>query len=115
MIKVVPDTNVLVSAFISEGNEYEIIKLAKLGKIELVISNQILEEFNKVISRDKFGFLREQVVDFNTQLLIVCDIVEPRKKLDVVKEDVDDNMVLEAAVEVGVDYLISGDRHLLGC
>ncbi|MCH7568189.1 MAG: putative toxin-antitoxin system toxin component, PIN family [Nanoarchaeota archaeon] len=57
MLKIVVDTNVLISAFITQGNEYEILELARLGKIELIISPEILEEFNIVISREKFSYL----------------------------------------------------------
>ena len=38
MLRVTPDTNTLISAFISEGNEYELLKSAKLGKIKIILS-----------------------------------------------------------------------------
>ena len=113
MLRVTPDTNVLISAFITEGNEYAVLDLAREGKIKLIISEAILEEFNEVIQREKFGFSQEQIVDFNTQLSAISEIVEPREKISAVKSDPDDDKILEAAVEGKVDYLISGDKHLL--
>ncbi len=114
MLKVVPDTNVLVSAFIAEGNEYKVLKLARLGKIQLILSPEILEEFNDVISRERFGFSKEQISDFNTQILTTTsNFVQIKEKLDVVKDDPDDNKIVETAVSGKVDYIISGDNHLL--
>lgn len=53
MFKIVPDTNVLISAVISNGYEFELLKLAKLGKLDLILSYEILWEFEEVIKRDK--------------------------------------------------------------
>ena len=41
MIKIVPDTNILISAVISHGNEFEVLKLGKLGKIQIMLSQDI--------------------------------------------------------------------------
>ncbi len=43
----------------------------------------------------------------------ICEMVVPSRKLAAVKEDPYDNMVLECAVEARVDYVVSGDGHLL--
>ncbi|MGH9350638.1 MAG: putative toxin-antitoxin system toxin component, PIN family, partial [Terriglobia bacterium] len=40
--------------------------------------------------------------------------VRPDLDLDVVKDDPDDNRVLECAWAGRADYVVSGDRHLLG-
>ncbi|MBD3342325.1 MAG: putative toxin-antitoxin system toxin component, PIN family, partial [Candidatus Lokiarchaeota archaeon] len=39
--------------------------------------------------------------------------VTPAKKFDVIKEDIDDNMFIDCAVEANALYIISGDHHLL--
>ncbi|MEK6918341.1 MAG: putative toxin-antitoxin system toxin component, PIN family [Nanoarchaeota archaeon] len=114
MLRIVPDTNVLISAFISEGNEYKFLRLARQGKFHLILSSEILEEFNEVIARDKFGFSARQITDFNTQLLLTAsEIVSPKERLKVVKDDPDDDKIIETAVEGKADYIISGDNHLL--
>ena len=113
MLKIVPDTNVLISAVISQGCEYELLKLAKLGKISLFISYDILWEFEEVIKRSKFGFSTEQITNALKQIEDTCQIVEPTIKLDVVKRDKDDNKVIETAVEGEADYIVSGDKDLL--
>ena len=113
MLRVTADTNILVSSTIAEGNEYELLKLAKLGKVELVLSLQILKEFKEVISRPKFGFSKEQIDKALRQIMGICSLVMPSRKIHVLKDDPDDNMVLECAEAGKVDYIVSGDEHLL--
>ena len=113
MLKVTLDTNILVSAIIAKGNEFEILKKAKSGKIELIFSLEILKEFKSVISRPKFGFSEEQVNNALKQMISISTIITPTSKLNVVKEDLADNRILECAEAGNADYIVSGDSHLL--
>ena len=113
MLRVVLDTNVLVSATITQGKQFEFLELAKLGKIKIVTSPSIVEEFKEVISREKFGFSKEQVSVAIKQILEIAEIVIPQHKLNVIREDIDDNVVLECALESNADFIVSGDFHLL--
>ena len=113
MLKVTADSNILVSAAIAKGNEFELLKLAYEGKIEFVLSPSILKEFREVISRPKFGFSEEQVSNVFKQTINISTIVTPSIKLDIVKEDPSDNKILECAETGKADYIISGDYHLL--
>ncbi len=112
MTKIVADTNILVSASFWKGKPYNIIKLAAHGKIEIFSSTEILEEFAKVLKRDfktEENELKERIETF----LEILSIVEPKIKINEIKEDPDDNKVLEVAIEAMVDYIVSGDKHLL--
>ena len=113
MLKVTADTNTLVSAVISKGNEFELLCLAHKGKVELVLSPQILKEFKGIISRQKFGFSEEQVSNVFKQIISISTIVIPSIKLDIIKEDPPDNRILECAETGKVDYIVSGNKHLL--
>ena len=113
MLRITPDTNTLISAFISEGNEYKLLKLAKLGKIKIIVSINILKEFKDVISRPKFGFSKEQIKNAFKQILSISEIIVPKIKIKLIKEDSEDNKILECASAGNVDYIVSGDRHLL--
>ncbi len=113
MLRLTLDTNVLVSASIVEGKQYDILKLAKLGKVKIILSAVILEEFKEVISRERFGFSEKQIDEAVKQILDVAEIIIPRVKIRALVEDPDDNMVLECALEGKVDYILSGDEHLL--
>lgn len=113
MLKVVADTNTLISAFIAEGNEYNLLKQAKLGRIKLITTLQILKEFKGVISRPKFGFSKEQREAVTKQVISLSEVIAPTEKIKVIKEDAADNKVLEAAVSGKADCIVSGDKHLL--
>ncbi len=113
MLKFTLDTNTLISATIAQGNEFELLRLAKEGKIKIIVSLPIVEEFKEVISREKFGFSAQQVEMVTKLLFDVCDIVIPTVHLKIIKDDPDDNTIIECAVSGNVDYIVSGDKHLL--
>lgn len=113
MIRLVLDTNVLVSALISiRSNPAR--QLDAAGKdYSLFISKEILSELEGVISRDKFGFSNEKIDSAIEAILSFSEVVNPEIKLDVVKSDPDDNKILECAIACGASYIVSGDKHLL--
>lgn len=113
MLKITADTNILISATISKGNELELLKSVKSKKIELIISLQILKEFKDVISRPKFGFSQKQISDVLKQILNISILINPTLKINVIKDDPNDNFILECAKEGKVNYIVSGDNHLL--
>ncbi len=113
MLRFTLDTNTLVSAVISKGNEYRLLKLAKEGRIKVILSLSIIKEFKEVISREKFGFSQKQIDNVLKQILNICELVIPTIKLSVIKDDPDDDAILECAVTGDVNYIVSGDRHLL--
>ena len=113
MFKVTADTNTLISATITKGNEFKLLNLARLGNITLILSPQILKEFKEVISRPKFGFSKEQIISAVKQIINISTIVMPSIKINIIKEDPQDNMILECAETGKVSYIVSGDNHLL--
>ena len=113
MYRVTLDTNILISATISKGNEFEIFRLGKLGKIKIVISPAILQEFYLVISRPKFGFSFLQTELSFKQLLTFSGVIVPTVSILSVKQDPSDNKILECAISGKVDFIISGDHHLI--
>jgi len=107
------DTNTLVSATIARGKEYALFELAKKGKFKLLISASIILEYKRVISARRFGYTPKFVDELVSSILSVSNLVFPDTKLDVVKEDPDDNKILECAVAGKADFIVSGDKHLL--
>jgi putative PIN family toxin of toxin-antitoxin system len=112
-VKVVLDTNVLVSATLSDGPPYQILKLAEEGAITSVTSPGIIEETRDVLTRDRVPFADDQVDDFVEKVLSVSRVVAPETNLQVVEDDPDDDKIVECAVEADAEYIISGDSHLL--
>ena len=112
-VKVVADTNVIVSALFWRGNESKIIDLVEKGKIKLFTSVALLDELKKVLGYERFG-LGEKTVDDNVKyILTISEISSPKRRLKIIREDPADDKVLECALEGKVRYIVSGDMHLL--
>jgi len=112
MHEIVPDTNVLVSGFlVSQGNPAFIIDAWRNGRIQIVTSFEIIAEFQRVML-ENLNAIKEDVEIFTGFLIWKGKIVEPKQKFDAVKDDPSDNKFLEAAVEGGANYIVSGDKHL---
>jgi putative PIN family toxin of toxin-antitoxin system len=115
MIRLVLDTNTLISAVgWRDSKQRKIIEACLFKEYLLIESAELLQEFATVISRPKFSFVsEEQKNEFVTRLISHCEIVKPKKKLNIVKRDPADNKVLECSLEGKADYIITGDQHLL--
>ncbi len=111
--KIVVDTNNLISALGWEGKSKELFRRVINKELDLFISVKQITELKRVMDYPKFNFTEEQKKKFLEILFEIANIVDTKIKLDVIKEDPDDNFLLECAVEVNADYIISGDEHLL--
>jgi putative PIN family toxin of toxin-antitoxin system len=112
-VRVVADTNVLVSALIFPGGAPEAVYRAALdGRVELVTSRPLLAELGRVLG-EKFGWAPERAAEAVEQLVRVATVVEPREQVAEVDADPADNRVLEAAAAGDAEAIVSGDRHLL--
>jgi len=111
--EVVLDTNVLVSSALSDGKPFDILRLAEQGEIISVTSPAIIAELRDVLTRDRLPFSEDQVDELVTKVLSISRVIEPEVNLEVVEDDPDDDKILECAVAGDVDYLVSGDSHLL--
>ncbi len=113
-MRVVLDTNVIISALNFPGNERMVLELAQRGRFELFLSWFILDEVSGVLTR-KFGWDTERTTQALMALESAATVIEPpRLGEEVIEGDHPDNRVLECAVAAGADYLVTGDRrHLL--
>lgn len=108
---VVLDTNVLVAELAFPDEPTACVSLAESGSIEAVVSPSLLREFATVLGYDHFPlssdrarFAVERVVDF-------ARVVEPAVSVDAAADN-DDDAVLECALAVGADSIVSDDHHL---
>ena len=112
-MKVVLDTNVLVSALIFPGGPPEIVyRMALERRIELVTSPVLLAELGRVLV-DKFGWSVEHAEVAVAQIARVGTVVLPTERIDEITDDPADDRVLEAALTGDAELIVSGDRHLL--
>ena len=112
-MRVVLDTNVIVSGLNFPGNERLILELALRGRFQLYLSPFILDEVAGVLTR-KFDWSRERVSQAVRTLGDAATIVEPPRLPELIEAGHADNRILECAVAASADYLVTGDRrHLL--
>ena len=112
-MRVVLDTNVIVSGLNFPGNERLVLELALRGRFELYLSTFILEEIAGVLGR-KFEWSEERTSQAVRALGDAATVIEPQRLPEVIEGGHADNRILECAVVVGADYLVTGDRrHLL--
>mgnify|MGYP006286558831 CR=1 FL=1 len=112
MLKIILDTNVLVSGLISfTSSPAQILDLIADDKIKVHLSNEILYEYKTVINRDKFKKY-DNFYTYGRFVIVYLEqngvFFEPRQNVDLIK-DPDDNKFLELALEAKSDYLITGN------
>lgn len=109
-MRIVLDTNVLVSALINPGGApAAILNLLLNSKITLLYDNRIFDEYRTVLSRKKFGFSNELVsplLDFlRSEGLFIS-----ANPTSIPFTDESDRMFLELAETGGADFLITGNK-----
>ena len=117
MRKIVLDTNVLISGTFWSGASFKTLERID-KKLDISISSKdILSEYERIIKSEDIAEKVENndlvVSKVSQKAIINSIIVEPKEKLSVVKDDPNDNIILECAQEGKVDYIITNDKHLL--
>jgi uncharacterized protein len=120
-MNIVVDTNVLVSAVLWKGPPFQALKFI-LEKHSLIQSQSTIEEFEKVIQREKFRniLLKRNVIP---EALLETLILESKfysiskrsaaKAKRIKIADQEDTIFLELAIEANAPFIVSGDKHLL--
>jgi putative PIN family toxin of toxin-antitoxin system len=113
-VRVVLDTNAVVSALLFSGVSSKLVLLWQNGLITPLLSRAILDEYLRVLSYPKFE-LSEMVIKelIQEELLPFTEVVRPKRRLRVVRRDPSDNKFLECAVAGKASVIISGDKDLL--
>lgn len=110
MLKIVLDTNVIVSSLNFPGKPAEIFDLVIAGELANITSDKIITEVKNILIR-KFSWEAKEVEDTGALLQFISEMVNPKRQLRVVSRE-PDNRILECAVEGQADFIISGDHHL---
>ena len=114
-LKVVLDTNILISTLLFGGRLEPIRRAWKGGKIRLVFCPETLEEFIKVLHYPKFGLTDEEITYLvEMEVLPYATLIEKTTELNPsLIRDKDDLKFLECALSGKADYLVSGDKAML--
>ncbi|OGR85742.1 MAG: putative toxin-antitoxin system toxin component, PIN family [Elusimicrobia bacterium RIFCSPLOWO2_01_FULL_54_10] len=113
-MKVVLDTNVLVSGLLVQGSvPSEILRDFRDGQWILVLSGAILEEYGRVLRRKKFDLSTANIESMLRLIENKALKVIPSEHFTIIHQDPSDNEFLDVAVECHADFIVSGDQHLL--
>lgn len=111
-MKVVVDTNVLVSGIFWSGRPFQVLKHWTDGKFDLLVSEPILDEYIRVIA--ELGEKRNSHLGEAWGQLVVRNalLIQPNQRCKY-SRDKDDDKFLDCSVSGGAQYLVSGDDDLL--
>ncbi len=116
MLRVVVDTNVLVSALIVQPGKPARI-LRQLNAFELLTSEDIMHEVSRVLRypriQKRYRLTEETVTTYLQRLREVSTFVVPHTQISAVSKDPDDDKFLECAIDGNARYIVTGDPHLL--
>lgn len=117
MLRLVLDTNIIISAFLWDGNEAELFRKIEDNKAELYSSFEIIKEIEGVLRRPKFsqliiksGLTVDEIIQ---KIISISHMIFGKKAGISACRDPSDNKFLECAKLAGADLIISGDNDLL--
>lgn len=116
-MRVVLDSNVLVSALISTaGSSREIVTAWVDERLALIASPTLIDELRDVLGRPRLRrwVSVETATEFIDGLAEDAEIVDDPPPLPGLTPDPEDDYLVALARAAHADYLVSGDRHLLG-
>ena len=111
-MRVVLDTNILVSALLWRGTPYRCLLAVQTGLADLILSPPILDELRTVLVV-KFQHTPAEAADVIQFVRSTADVVEISGGIRAVPDDPDDDKFIETAQIGRADFIVSGDRHLL--
>ena len=116
-MKIVLDTNTVVSGLLWYGAPRQVLDQARLGNLTLYTSVDLLAELSDVLHRKKFALRLQRAGVQADDLLLgyaaLAEVIQPRSIQPVIRDDPDDDMVLACALACHADFIVSGDHHLL--
>ena len=112
-MRVVLDTNVLVSALVKRGKPQRLLRSVLRPDHALILSEPIIDKFSRVTADEKIKRYAddEAAAAYLRVLLSKAVFVRPRSRVRVFNNP-DDN-VLSTAKEGDVDFIVTGDKHML--
>jgi putative PIN family toxin of toxin-antitoxin system len=112
MLRVVFDTNVIVSAALYEKSlPALLLSLGLENKVRFFVSPALLNEYEAVLKRPRFKLGQRQITELMGNINRKALIVSPTKRLNILKTDEPDNRVLECAIKAKADFIITGNKR----
>ena len=112
-MRIVLDANIFVSSFFWGGNPRMVLERVIEGIDELFITKEILDEIEEVMGRPKFHADKEEIDYFINSIEEIGNKIISKRQIKNGSRDKKDNKYIECGIAANVDYIISGDIHLL--
>lgn len=112
MKRVVLDTNIIISSALG-GALVLVLEKWDAGKFTVIVTTDVVSEYFEVLNRPKFGLKQETIDKIANYIYQFSEFVVPEEKIRFVEDDPKDDKFLEAAAAGKVDFIVSGDKHLL--
>jgi len=112
-MKVVLDTNVLVSGIFFSGPPAGILRAWSQGKFQLVVSPEILDEYKRVSAELAVKFPDIDIGRILDLIVVHSEVCSPAALPHRVCEDSHDDKYFAAAIDTRTKIIVSGDKHLL--
>jgi len=105
-----------MSALIKSGKPRQLLFNMIEKNVRLVLSRGILEEFLEVVEDPRIRKYvdEDDVIAFLRVIGHMSTMIRVRSRFKGVKEDPNDDIVLRTAYDGKAEYIVSGDKHLLG-
>ena len=113
-MRVVIDTNVLISALFWPGKPKQLFNQVRRGKITFLTSEMLLAELKEVLTREDkpFKLSAEESERVLVAIRNLAEIIEPHTLVQACRDDAD-NRILECALDGQADWIVTGDSDLL--
>ena len=115
-MRLVLDTNVVVSGLLWGGASAQLLNAAQVGEIEIFTSRPLLAELANILIRSKFAKAIAATGLPTDELVLgyaaLATVVEPAQLALTIVEDPSDDQVLACAIAAHADLIVSGDKHL---
>ncbi|MBI2937301.1 MAG: putative toxin-antitoxin system toxin component, PIN family [Thaumarchaeota archaeon] len=113
LLRVVLDTNVLVSALIATGKPRDLLAKGIAGEFTLVTSRPMLNELILVLRRTKFKTSEDEIHKVVSALIQSSELVPTKSEFKVVMKDPSDDIIVITAHDGQADIIVTGDKQLL--
>lgn len=112
-MKLILDTNVLISGIFFGGPPGKILQAWRDGRLTLILSPEIFDEYQRVASALQRKFPLVDLTSLLELIVVEAEMVQPDALDDGVCADPDDDKFIACALAAGSKLIVSGDKHLL--